>query len=123
VRVAPLFPTSEVFEPTLTTVFPVIVPETMTTFLAVPETAAWSAEREVTVVVVPPDPPEVPPFIVAYPTVATSLTDALFSITGEAETSATKARNGAKNFILRVENEMYKTLLSGQHRQDVGFIR
>ncbi len=66
----------------------------MTTFLAVPETAEVKAARVVTVVVVPPDPPEVlkgkvseryllphsetayPPFKVAYPTVATSLTDA-----------------------------------------------
>lgn len=43
----------------MTTVLPVIVPEMITIFLAVPVTAEVRAARVVTVVVVPPDPPDV----------------------------------------------------------------
>jgi len=51
---------TEVLEPILTTALPVIEPEIMTIFFAVPVTAAVNAARVVTVVVVPPTPPVVP---------------------------------------------------------------
>lgn len=58
--------------PIETTALPVMVPETMTIFLALPATAAVRAAKVVTVVTVPPAPPVVPPLRVAYPTLAAS---------------------------------------------------
>lgn len=48
----------------------VIVPETMTTLLSSPETAVSKAAKLETVVVVPPEPPVVPPFKLAKPVAA-----------------------------------------------------
>lgn len=55
----PLRPKIEVFEPTRTATFPVIVPEIMTILGASPVTAVISAARVVTMVTGPPRPPEV----------------------------------------------------------------
>lgn len=67
---APEAPKIEVFEPGLTT-YPsdpeeVSVPEMITTFFALPATAASRAASVVTVVTVPPEPPVVPVFTVAH---------------------------------------------------------
>lgn len=49
----------EVLFPTLTTVFPVMVPVMMTIFLVALATAEVSASSVLTVAVVPPEPPVV----------------------------------------------------------------
>ena len=55
----PAAPRRDVFEPTLTTVSPEMVPSMMTTFLESPLTALVSAERVETRVTEPPEPPVV----------------------------------------------------------------
>jgi hypothetical protein len=56
---APDLPKTEVLDPTLTTSFPVIVPEMITTLAALPVTAALSSSSVVTVTGVADPPPVV----------------------------------------------------------------
>lgn len=59
---------TEVLLPILTCFAELVMgPSMKTTFLASPETAAVNWAKLLTVVVVPPAPPVVPPFSLAYP--------------------------------------------------------
>ena len=62
---APELPMMVVFDPTLTMPERAIVPLTRTILALEPATAEVNAEAEETVVVGPPEPPVVPPFMVA----------------------------------------------------------
>jgi hypothetical protein len=55
-RTGSFLPKTEVLLPALTTVSPVMVPETVTTFLVGSTTAEVRAAKEITVTVVPPEP-------------------------------------------------------------------
>lgn len=79
----PLVPMMDLLEPTLTVAAPVMVPLIKTMPAESPAAADVRAASVVTVVTLPPFPPLVPPFRVAYPTSATSDVEALFT-SGEA---------------------------------------
>ena len=103
----------EVLLPGLAWTAPVMVPLTTTTLGLSPAIAAVYCARVETVVVEPPLPPVVPPFNVAYPTDAASLTVARFSMVPRSSTSTVgvgaakdrearaRPKDTVENFILR----------------------
>ena len=93
-------------EPTLIYWAPEIVPLTTTMVAVFPLTADWRFAAVLTVTVLPPAPPVVPPFCVAYPTEAASLAEARFR-RGTASANGARADrltvNRIANLILQSE--------------------